>query len=96
MMLATGSLFSQEIRINEIVAENENTLVDEDGDFSDWLELYNAGAIQVDLAGMRISDDLDEPEQWVFPSVLLNPGEFFGCVLLWKGQNDWTIFTHKF
>jgi hypothetical protein len=76
IILSSLNLFGQEIRINEVVAENEMVLADEDGDFSDWIELYNAGATAVDLAGMRITDDTDEPAQWTFPSVTLNTGEF--------------------
>ena len=76
MLITSTKLFSQEIRINEIVAENESTLVDEDGDFSDWIELYNAGATPINLAGMKISDHLDDLERWEFPSVSVSPGEF--------------------
>jgi hypothetical protein len=43
--LCSLNLFGQEIRINEVVAENEMVLADEDGDFSDWVETYNTGAI---------------------------------------------------
>ena len=30
--------------ISEFVASNGNTFADEDGDYSDWIELYNRGA----------------------------------------------------
>ena len=76
MTIGVTNLFSQEIRINEFVSENESTLVDEDGDYSDWIEFYNAGAADINLAGLRISDKTDEPDQWVFPAVTLNAGEF--------------------
>ncbi len=62
--------------INEINAANENGLKDEDGEEQDWIELYNGSANAVDLAGWSLSDDVDEPGRWVFPSRLLPPGQY--------------------
>ncbi|MGB0367871.1 MAG: CotH kinase family protein, partial [Flavobacteriales bacterium] len=70
------SVLAQELRINEFVSENETAIADEDGDFTDWVELYNGGFTDVDLSGYSITDDEDEPNQWVFPAVTLNSGEF--------------------
>src|SRR5437867_128429 len=35
--------------ISEFVASNSNGLRDEDGDYADWIELFNAGTNTVDL-----------------------------------------------
>ena len=35
-------IYSQDIRINELVASN-SIFLDEDGDSPDWIELYNYG-----------------------------------------------------
>jgi len=40
------------LRITEFLASNDNTLLDADGDSSDWIELYNSGVDQVDLSGL--------------------------------------------
>ena len=42
--------------INEIVADNKSTVSDEAGDFDDWVEIYNPGTTDVDLAGYWFSD----------------------------------------
>ena len=49
--LATYSLHAQThtVVVNEIMASNSNTIADEDGDFSDWIELYNHGDEPVNL-----------------------------------------------
>jgi hypothetical protein len=39
-MCILGPAYNQ-IMINEIMASNGTTIPDEDGDFSDWIELYN-------------------------------------------------------
>jgi len=53
------------VRINEFMAENKDTLQDEDGDASDWIELFNPNPFAVDLAGLRLRDASD---QWDFPA----------------------------
>lgn len=62
--------------INEFMAENKATLADEDGDFSDWLELYNPTAAAVNLGGLYLTDDAALPQKWALPAVSLAPGAF--------------------
>ena len=40
--------------INEVMASNTKTLADPQGDFDDWIELFNAGDTPVDLTGMYL------------------------------------------
>ena len=42
------------LRITEIVASNDESLQDYDGDSSDWLEIFNPGVDSVDLGGMKL------------------------------------------
>ena len=62
--------------INEVMASNGMTLSDEDADYPDWIELYNAGDAAVNLEGWGLSDDYDDPFQWTFPDTVLEPGRF--------------------
>lgn len=66
---------SYDIIISEFMEKNRAVIRDEDGDFSDWIELYNAGSESINLKGWRISDN---PEQkgWKFPDVEISPGEY--------------------
>jgi hypothetical protein len=66
---------SQTIVINEIMASNDTTIADEDGDFEDWIELINLGNDPVSLLGYGLTDKPDMPFKWVFPDKLLQPGE---------------------
>ena len=68
--------FSQHLVINEFVASNESSLQDEDGDYPDWIELYNSSNSQIDLAGYFLSDDLNNPKKWIFPSVPIESKKF--------------------
>lgn len=53
--------------ISEFLASNVGGLVDEDGESSDWIELYNSGASAVNLAGWSLTDDATDPTRWSFP-----------------------------
>jgi len=62
--------------ITEFVADNETTLADEDGDFSDWLEIHNPDAAAVDLTGWYLTDSATNLTKWPIPAITLQPGEF--------------------
>ncbi|WP_016775982.1 lamin tail domain-containing protein [Anaerophaga thermohalophila] len=76
---------SGSIIISEILASNSNMLEDEDGDFSDWIELYNPGDDPVNLEGWGLSDDEEEPMKWTFPEVTLAPGEY---LIVWASNKN--------
>jgi hypothetical protein len=65
-----------QIVLNEGSNKNAAVLLDEDGEYKDWIELYNAGNEAVNLAGYSLSDDATNAQQWTFPSYVLQPGEF--------------------
>lgn len=67
---------AQTVFISEIMADNGSTLLDEDGNASDWIELYNNSDAAVDLTGWYLSDDDAEPTQWQFPSTTLAARSF--------------------
>ena len=62
---------ADQIVINEFLASNDFGLADEDGDSSDWIELFNAGDSAVDLSGWSLTDDVAEPSQWLFPNRII-------------------------
>ena len=77
-------IYSQDIRINELVASN-STFQDEDGDTPDWIELYNYGSSPVSLINWSISDEEDDTNPWVFPEIILNEDEY---MLLWASNKN--------
>jgi len=64
------------IQINEIMPSNVSTLRDEDGDYEDWIELYNNSSISINLLNFKITDDPNNPNKWIFPSVTLGAHDF--------------------
>ena len=68
---------AQDLRITEFAADSTaDVLVDEDGDASDWIEVFNAGTAATSLAGFFLSDDETEPGTWAFPARSINAGEY--------------------
>lgn len=65
-----------QVEISEFIASNDETLSDEDGDFSDWIELHNTSGSAVNLSGWYLTDDDQELDLWQFPSTTLNAGEY--------------------
>ena len=61
--------------ISEFMASNSETLTDQDGDYSDWIEIYNPDATSVDLSGWHLTDDASDLNKWTFPAVSLLPKE---------------------
>src|SRR5262245_6133231 len=70
------------VQITEFLAENDSGLLDEDGDASDWLELYNPSAAAIALGGYRL---FAGTESWTFPNVSLAGQEFL--VVFASGKN---------
>lgn len=57
--------------INEIMSSNNNFLFDEDGDDSDWIELYNLSSRPLNLSGYYISDKANQLNRWAFPAEVI-------------------------
>ncbi|MGI9568493.1 MAG: Calx-beta domain-containing protein, partial [Desulfobulbia bacterium] len=65
--------------ISEFMAANDDTLEDphEPNEFPDWIELYNASPLPVDLGGIYITDNLGNPTKWRIPEGLsIGAGEY--------------------
>jgi len=71
--------------INEIVSSNDTGIVDEMGEFEDWVEIYNPGTVTVDLEGMYLTDNFDDRHEWPIPAgYSLAPGEF---LVVWADKD---------
>lgn len=64
-----------DVVISELMAVNTRTLADENGEFSDWLEVRNVSAAPVNLEGWHLTDTRRDPTLWTFPAVTLAPGQ---------------------
>ena len=72
-MIAMALHVEAQIVLNEICPSNANVIGDEDGEYPDWIELYNAGASAVNLQGYALSDKGSDLTKWTFPNVSIDP-----------------------
>jgi hypothetical protein len=74
-----------QIVINEASNKNVSQIADEDGEFDDWIELYNSGIDSISTNGLFISDDSLDLKRWQLPSLQIAPG---GFLLLFASGKD--------
>lgn len=65
-----------QVIISEFLASNKNSIKDQFGQNTDWIELYNNSSTTVNLLNWSLTDDSSQPQKWKFPSVSLAPGEY--------------------
>src|SRR5687768_14367474 len=71
---------NSQIVINEYSAANVSTVADNNSEYRDWVELYNAGASAVTLTGYYMSDDDGNIMKWAFPSGSIAAGGFLKVI----------------
>lgn len=73
------------IFINEIMADNNSFLSDENGKFAPWIEIYNDEIIPVDLSGSYLTNDINSPSLWEIPeNTIIKPKSY---LIIWA-DND--------
>jgi hypothetical protein len=78
-----------QVVISEFLAVNTAGLTDEDGDNTDWIELYNPGDEPISLGGWHLTDNADEANKWTLPAgVSLAPGGFLVVFASGKDRRD--------
>ncbi len=87
VITSSGYTQPQYLYLNEVMSSNATTSHDEDGDFSDWIELYYAGDEPLKLWGFGLSDNGEDPYKWVIPEITMHPGEF---LVIWASGKDRT------
>ncbi|MBR7029761.1 MAG: lamin tail domain-containing protein [Prevotella sp.] len=82
-----SSLFSVILVINELMASNAGEVMSPAINFDSWIELYNPSDQAVNLGGMYLSDDAQNPMKWQMPDNMGSvPAKGFKVV--WLGSND--------
>jgi spore coat protein CotH len=76
-----------QLLINELMADNKTAYEDPDesGAFEDWFEILNPGTEDVDMSGMYITDNPQNPTKWKVPSGITIPA---GGFLVFLADNE--------
>ena len=73
------------ILITEVMAANTRTVADDQGGYSDWIELHNPTDTPLALLGYTLTDDPTQPAKWPVPAATLAPGAF---LVIWASGLD--------
>ena len=76
---------AEPVFISEFLASNSGGLRDEDGDSSDWLEIFNSGTNTANLNGWFLTDSPENLTKWRIPSVSIAPNGFL--IVFASGKN---------
>jgi len=83
--IALASSQAADLLISEFMAANTRTLADEDGAYSDWVEIFNSSAGTIDIGGWYLTDNDSSLTKWQFPSTNIPPR---GFLLVWASGKD--------
>ncbi len=78
--------------INEVMAQNSVTAADQDGEYDDWIELYNTTNAAIDLSGYYLSDTKNNTIKWSFPTGTSIDAK--GYLIVWADKNDLQTGLH--
>ena len=87
LLLVSSVIFAQDrtLVINECMPNNTLTAADQDGEYNDWLELYNISNASVNLQGYFLSDRRSEPTKFQFPNVSIAAQDY---LIIWVDKDS--------
>ncbi len=84
------------VRINEYMTRNKSIIYDCEGDYNDWIELYNNTEETVDLTGYTMTDNPENIDKWSFPEgTVIKPGEYLLVFCSGKDKIDESGYIHS-
>ncbi len=87
LFISTGALSAAPV-ITEFMASNQSTLADDDGDFSDWVEIHNPDTTAVSLDGWYLTDTASNKTKWQFPAVSIPADGYLVVFASSKNRRD--------
>ncbi|MBR3750533.1 MAG: lamin tail domain-containing protein [Clostridia bacterium] len=79
------SILTSPVYITEVCTKNSLVLADNNGDYYDFIELYNPTSGRVSLKGYYLSDNEKKPKKWSLPDTYIEAGEY---MVLFASGND--------
>lgn len=74
------SMTREGLVINEVMAKNQSAVPDNNGRYSDWVELYNGSTMAVSLNGLSLTDKESEPNRYPLPNITMEPDSY---LIIW-------------
>jgi hypothetical protein len=87
----TGFFPTPNLVINELMASNSMAVTDNNGEYDDWIELYNADNVDIQLSNYYLSDNSENPNKWQLPNIILPPDDY---LVIWADEDGSQGDTH--
>ena len=55
------------LRLNEVMVENDSSIVDEYGNHTGWIELFNSNFSPLEISSIYITNDKNDPKKYPVP-----------------------------
>lgn len=90
LMAQNWHIYRPTLVINEFMAKNDSFILDDQDQYDDWIEIFNYGSAPVDIGGMYLADDLDNPSFWLVPTsnAELTTIQPDGFLLIWADEDN--------
>ncbi len=87
-----GTDINKSIVINELLPKNTKYGSDQNGQFDDWIELFNLSSEDLDISGFYLTDSKKDLTKWKFPSgTILNKN---GYLIVWADADTLQAGLH--
>jgi hypothetical protein len=73
------------LMVNEFLTKNDNSITDRYGEHEDWIEVYNADTINLNLSHFYLTDNFSNPGKWKLPNINLQKG---GQSFFWADEDE--------
>ena len=87
-----GININDSIVINELMPKNSQYGSDQDGEFDDWIELYNLSNEDLDISGFYLSDSKKDVTKWKFPQGTIIGKN--GFLIVWADGDTTQVGLH--
>ena len=74
----------KDLTINELMAVNSFVVSDSDGEYDDWIELYNNTSYKISTKDIYLSNDSQDKLKWLLPEVTINPDSYY---IIWADDD---------
>lgn len=82
-----------ELVINELMPVNSTVIADQNGEYDDWIELFNLSSLSVDISEYYLSDNKGNIRKWKFPEGTIIPGN--GYLIIWADKDTTQTGLHS-
>ena len=77
--------------INELMSDNENTAMDEHEDYNDWIEIFNPTPYDISTKGLFLTNEYWTLNKWAMPDKVIKSN---GYMIIWADEEPDESLLH--